>query len=455
MKGRIKTGIATIFLCFCCNFQILAQREYIILDSVLNIDSFLIFDKEVIIEPGAFFTTSGHGLIQFNAKVHFPSDIFCFSPDANLKFSPGTLDEINPCWFGAISYDDFDDTKSIQKAVGIAKEYYGSISIVFPLGKYYLNATIEVESDSKSRKSIHFKGMSHSNSAIQGSSIIWNGNPGESMFVFKQVNQFQIENMDFTAEPGHYVKHNLEFRPFIHQVTIENCRFTGSSGMGSSCVNLNEGNNLQVSEFHFANCTFSGIIENGQNVTEAAVRGGRANTKNFHFRDCAFSSFSQGAIDILNSDVLQVNGCTFAHNNVDIRCMVCGTYAVSNYSEHSISFFEGASTSNVSFTTMINNLFAGDTIKTNFVIRDGSGSLILMNNNFGGAGNGLDVNRVRWENKPFNPIYSVGNFFKNTTEDQTPFFDRSNNTRTTDIYSSGNIGGKNSSRRIKIKNNNR
>lgn len=449
MTRLILTFTLLISVCFHM-FSQDRQERFITIDRPIRTTQRVVYNSEVIIHPGAFLSTEGDGLFVFNAKVHFLSDLQCMDPDVNIDFAVGALDRINPCWFGARGYDDLDDTRAVEKAVTTANHYRASIPIIFPSGKYYINKTLNIESDPRGKKGVHLQGSSHSNTGVQGSSIIWHGQPDESMFVFRNVNQFQISNIDFTAQPGHFVRHNLEFRPSIHQVTIQNCRFKGSAGPGSSNVNLNIDDTHQVSEFHFQNCSFSGEWEGEMKVTESAVRGGRANTKNFHFRDCAFSSYNRAAINVHHSDVLQVDGCTFSHNDIDIKCDVCGTYANSNYSEHSNAFFEGASTSNVSFTTLINNLFSGNP-KDGFVIRDGSGSLIVLNNNFGGAGDTPDNNRIRWESKPFNSIYSIGNFLKNTSQENPPFYNRSNQPTKGEVIAIETIGGGNSVKRKKIK----
>ena len=86
-----------------------------------------------------------------------------------------------------------------------------------------------------------------------------------------------------------------------------------------------------------------------------------------------------------------------------------------------------------------------------YVIRDGSGTLLLMNNNFG-AGNYLpDINRIRWEENEFNSIFSVGNVFKNTAFGQSPFYNRSNQVYRSDrVLSFGDLGGVLGEGRVKL-----
>lgn len=421
----------------------------IIWDSVLHFNHDLILDQEIAILPGAFIKGSKGVRIEFRKKVTIIGESHVFDPDLLLDFGPGTLNYLNPTWFGAKGYDEGDDTKSFQRVLEIAKEYYNSITIQIPIGRFYISETLLVECNPDKKKSINLQGMSMSNNNIQGSTINWRGAPGSIMLKFKDVNQFVIEKLDFTAEPFALVLYNLDFKPLIHQVFIRHCSFSGIDGLLSANINLNSENGDQVSEVHIEGCSFNGIDRGSSIGSGSAIKGGLANTKNFYITHCAFSNYHVSAIDIGVSDVLRAEGNTFAHNEADITCHLCGTFAISNYSEHSRTFFEGGASANVAFTTLINNIFVGNP-KEGAVVRNGSGSLVLINNNFGGADQRTELNQIQWQENEFSPIFSIGNFYKNSTYLIPPFLNRSGQPHYGSIFSVGDIGGRNAAGRVRI-----
>jgi len=264
-------------------------------------------------------------------------------------------------------------------------------------------------------------GRSMSNTSMDGSSLQWIGAEGGVLLRIQNYCVGLIENMDFAKGTGHTLKYNVDMRPFTYQVKFKNCSFWGCAGPGSANVNLNFDNNLQVSEVYFDNCNFRGYSIDGINwATEAAVIGGYSNTKDFYFNYCSFNGYNTGAISLENTDILKVENCTFAHNKTDIVCLTCNTLATSNYSEHSGSFFRAAITNNVSFTTLMNNCFYGTEDK-DYVITQGGGHLVMINNNFGGMGGDDLLNKIGWDTGPFSHIYSIGNFFRNAPPLITPF----------------------------------
>lgn len=408
-----------------------------------------VIDQEVTIYPEAHIATRGSGKIVFTKRVNIIGESQVFDYQANLDFHAGTLSTLNVGWFGAKGFDGEDDTKAISKVLSLASEFAGSVNIYFPTGRYYINETIEVVPGENGRKTINLIGASMSNNSVEGASISWNGIKSATMFRFSNLNQFRIENLDFTAEPYAYVEHNLEFRPFIHQVVIRNCTFTGVQGKTSANINLNAGNNLQVSEFQFDNCTFNSVWDSIAFTSVSAIKGGLANTKNFYIRNSSFMGYQHAAVDIEVSDVLEVRGCTFAWNQTDISCLVCGTNATSNYSEHSQAFFNANVTSNPAFTTLVNNCFSGNS-QDGFVVQGGSGSLILMNNHFGASGYGPDNNKVRWAEGDQNTIYSVGNYYKNASNNEPPFRAFPDRPRVQHVESINDTGGADYTSRIKI-----
>jgi len=379
-----------------------------------------IFEKNVILYPSTLIRTIGEGKLVFNKSVKIIGDTRVFADDINLQFNAGTITELNACWFGAGGQDDTDDVKSIIKVFAIADEYPGSINIYFPSGRYFISRTLQLGSFNGIKKSINLIGGAMSDSGVQGASISWIGSKGSVMIEMRDVSQCRIENLDFIAEPYTHVKHNLQFTPFIHQVLIENCSFTGAAGEGSANLNINSENNLQVSEIQLLNAAFKSVSDANIFLSPSAVIGGLANTKNFYFSNCSFIGYTKAAIDIAVTDVLTVEKCTFAYNEIDISCMHCGTYASSNYSEHSKAFFNAGITSNPAFATLTNNRFSGNP-RGGYVVRDGSGSLVLINNHFGASGYSDDINNIGWAQGSQNPIFSVGNYYKNASLAHLPF----------------------------------
>ncbi len=416
------------------------SKQMIVWDSDIEIDSVWVITEEVTIMPQAFVRTTGIGNITFTKKVNILGESQVFDTDIRLAFQTGTINEVYPNWFGAKGYDNLDDTHAFQKAISVARHTQSAIRIFVPLGRYFISETLEVSGLPANKKSISWYGSGMSTSGTQGSSLSWTGLPGQSMMEFRDVDQLHIENLDFTAEPQSLLRSNISFRPFVNQVQIQNCSFKNCAGVESANIDINIGDGDQVSELHFDNCTFHGMPATAALLTGSAIKGGLANTKNFYIENCAFSSYATSAIDINISDILNVEGCTFANNEVDISCMHCGTYAHSNYSEHSMAFFNAGVSSNIAFATLVNNIFVGQ-CRDGYVIRDGSGSLILMNNDFGGGSQSNEYYRVKWESSAFNSIYSVGNFFKNADQINYPFHNRSGHIHRENVRSIQDIGG--------------
>lgn len=407
-------------------------------------------DKEVIIMPTALIRTWQGSKVIFKKKVTILGECQVFDKGINLQFEPGTIDQINVSWFGAKGYDTLDDTESFQQAIRIACNSFNTMTIFVPVGRYFISKTLLVRNDEGQIKPINWLGGGMSSSGIQGASLSWTGTPASAMFKFENLNSFSIKQLDFTAEPNSRLLSNLEFRPFINQVMIRDCSFTGTAGPGSCNINLNDGGGDQVSEVHIENCLFNGIAPEEPIKSYSAIKGGMANTKNFYIENCTFSAYAESAVNINISDVVKIEGCTFANNAIDISCMLCGIYAVSNYSEHSLAFFNGGSSSNIAFSTFINNVFIGGP-GDGYVIRDGSGSLVLVNNDFGGGDQADDENRVRWEGRAYNYIYSVGNFFKNAGIGNFPFYNRTGQVIPDNVFSVNDLGGKNGSGKVPIK----
>ena len=69
---------------------------------------------------------------------------------------------------------------------------------------------------------------------------------------------------------------------------------------------------------------------------------------------------------------------------------------------------------------MMNNCFYGSE-NNDYIITQGSGNLVLVNNNFGGMGGNDMINRVHWDSGKFSSIYSIGNYFKNDATQPIPF----------------------------------
>jgi hypothetical protein len=415
-----------------------------------------IFDKEVTIYPGALLSTKGNGKIIFTKKVNILGESQVFDQDVNVEFGKGTISVLNPTWFGAKGYDDVDDTKAFQKTFSIAKQYPNSINIEIPIGRFKISETLEIGNEMPNGKSINIIGRSMNSNSTEGSCIEWIGSPGKSALLLKNYCAGVIENTDFFAAAPHLLKHNIELRPFDNQISFKNCSFSGCGGIGSANINLNSDNNLQVSEIDVENCIFRGVANDSKAwITESGVIGGLANTKDFYFKNCSFLGYSVGAINLQVTDILKVENCTFGTNDIDIICLLCNTYAVSNYSENSNSFFQSTVSANASFTTMMDNCFYGKN-DADYIIRNGSGKLILMNNNFGGFGGTDTINKIKWDQGKLSSIYSIGNFYRNRPDQESPFYNGMNEKRVNGINSFGDMIGTDGQdiREIILKNNN-
>lgn len=438
-----------IFFFISCNQskKISSQDYYTALDRVIVLnkekryDSATILDKEVTIYPGAFLITRGAGKIIFSKTVNIIGDSQVFDENANVIFGAATISSLNPCWFGAKGYDDVDDTEAFQKMLKIARDYPNSVSIEIPIGKFIITESLEIGNTEPNGKSINLIGRGMSANSMLGSSLVWNGLAGKSMLIVRNNPNFIIDGIGINAETNHLLKHDIELRPFINQLNIKNCSFTGCSGPESANINLNSGNDLQVSEINIENCLFGGVTyDNKTWLTESAVIGGLANTKNFYFKNCSFLGYSLGAINIHITDIMKVENCGFAFNDIDIICDLCNTMASSNYSERSNSFFKSTISQNVAFTTLMDNCFYGSE-NADFVIRGGAGSLVLINNNFGGMGGDDQVNKIKWDDKVISNIYSIGNFYKNGTSIMTPFYNMQNQPQSRGIHSINDMSG--------------
>lgn len=392
----------------------------IVIRGAVSFNSSVKFDKEVTIYPEAFITTADNAMVTFNKKVNVIGGSQVFDEQALVQFGDGCIGTLNVCWFGAKGYDQEDDTKPFQKTLSLASGLKNSINVYIPNGKYLISEQLVLENTAGLNKAINLMGEGMSSSTNNGSSIIWNGFPGGSLILVRNNYHNQIQALDFASEPGHELKHNLELRPQIYLMEIRDCSFSGSAGAGSANINLNDGNSVQVSEIGFRNCVFRGrTTDNRTWTTTSAVKGGKANTKNFYFEKCSFLGYTEAAINIEISDIVNISNCAFALNEVDIRCLLCGTLATSNYSEQSKSFFEGTTSDNLAFTTLINNFFDGHPIE-DYVVRNGSGSLVMINNNFGGNGGVDSTNLIRWDSRNISSVYSVGNFFRNNSTSVNP-----------------------------------
>ncbi len=429
---------------------LITNGEILYVSGLMSVNEETILDKEVVILPGAYITTSYGAKIFFKNRLTIVGQSHVFDENVNIEFEKGALNSLNPVWFGANGLDDLDDTKSVQKVFQLAAESGNALEIDIPIGKYYISKQILIKTPAYNKIPLHISGSSWSSSGFDGSSFIWRGDSLQSMFLMKDLSQAVIENIDFNAMPGSYLKSDLELRPYINQISFRNCLFGGCAGNNSSNINLNKGNNLQVSEIMFDNCIFRGVFSENK-WTDHAVDGGWANTKNFHFTHCAIGPYRTQAINITTSDVLIVEGCTFFLNDIDISCETCKTTAIGNYSEESKAFFSATASANYNATTLINNEFTGRPSQ-GYVIRDGSGTLVLLNNNFGAGNNLDDYNLVRWEENEFNSIYSVGNVYKNATQSIGPFYNRNNKPYNPErVLSRGDLGGILGSGRIKLK----
>jgi len=388
---------------------------------LVEIEHETVFDKEVTIYPGAFISTHTNGKVIFNKRLNIIGDSQVFEAESDIEMKSNTLGTINVGWFGAKGDDSEDDTKAFQKALELASVFNNSVTIFVPTGQYYIKQTLVIENRIPINKSINLVGEAMSSSTNQGSSLIWNGPPGESMILMRNNYLNFVQYIDFASEYKCELKSNIVLRYQIYQMEFRDCSFSGCAGLGSSNIDLNAGNSDQVSEISFINCIFRGkTYDNTTWQTSAAVKGGKANTKDIYFEKCSFLGYNESAINIEISEVLYVSNSTFAHNQTDIICLLCGALLTSNYSEQSKSFYRSTVSTNLAFTTMINNYFDGCPSE-DYVITNGAGSLVLINNNFGGSG-GLDsVNLIRWDNKNISSIYSMGNYFRNHSAVHSPF----------------------------------
>ena len=433
------------------SFSPLVETEQqIIIRGQIDIDDEKIFRKEVVIYPEAFIRTIGGGKIIFEKGVSILGNSQVFDIGANLVFNRNAIGQLNIKWFGARGYDQEDDTQAFTTALALAARLENSINVVIPTGQYYIREQLIVENVAGLNKTINLIGEGISNSTNQGSSLIWNGSKGGVMILMRNNYLNVVQSLDFAAEPGHEVQSNVELRYQIYQMEFRDCSFSGSAGDEAANINLNDGQSNQVSEISFRNCIFRGKTED--NVTwhtSSAIKGGKANTKNIYFEKCSFLGYTHGAINLEVAELLHVNNCTFALNTTDIICLLCSTLATSNYSEQSQSFFEGTNSGNLAFTTMLNNYFDGHPDSDN-VITNGSGSLVLINNNFGGNGGVDSVNLVKWIPKNISSIFSIGNFFRNDSSVTSPFLFQGQ--ESFDVHSTGDKMGQDGVTARKYKN---
>ena len=415
------------------------DRQVIIRGKLLVEDQ-KVFNKEVIIYPEGYIQTTPGGTVIFQKQVTIFGNSQVFDPEANLEFGRNCIGNLNVTWFGARGFDREDDTQAFKAVLGYAALQDNTVNVVIPMGQYYIREQLIVENTGGLNKTINLIGEGMSNSTNQGSSLIWNGAPGGVMLLMRNNYLNVVQSLDFAAETGHDVQHNMELRYQIYQMEFRDCSFSGSAGSGSCNINLNIGESDQVSEISFHNCIFRGKTEDNTTwLTSSAVQGGKANTKNIFFDKCSFLGYTEAAINLEVVELLHVNHCTFSHNSIDMVCLLCSTLATSNYSERSNAFFMCTNSGNLAFTTLINNYFDGHP-DTDLVIPNGSGSLVLINNNFGGNGGEDAVNRVQWMPKNISSVYSVGNFFRNDIPDQSPFVFPEQNP--VDFHSEGDKVGK-------------
>ena len=437
-----------LFTSFCClmpkaiHSQGTISKRMQVWDKLMLFEGHTVIEEEVTIMPQAYITTKKGASITFKKRVNILGYSKVFDDVLDLNFNGGTMSDFNVTWFGATGYDSQDDTDAFKRTLDVSLSYPGVVNILIPNGRYFISQTLVVIGELESRKPINFRGEGMSVNGIQGSSLSWTGASEGELLRFSNTGQFVIEKLDFTSEPNHLLKHNITFAPFLHAATIQYCSFSGTAGDGASNININDGNGDQVSEIRIEKCSFNGMAPGGDKMSMSAIRGGLANTKNFYIRDCGFNQYEKAAIDILNTEVLMVEGCTFSNNQLDISCSLCGTYVAGNFSEHSKSFFSSGFSANISFNTLINNYFIGQP-ESGWIIPDGSGSLVMINNDFGGADQRGENNRVRWEENPFSAIYSIGNFYKNASPEVPPFFNRSGQPRHRNVFSAGDMGGTN------------
>lgn len=430
----------------CVSKQIVAKENtQFEIKSQMTVTNIMELDSRYIIYPSAFIKTIGKGKIIIKEPITIIGRNQVFSEDINIEYKPFTISEIYPEWFGAKGYDQLDDTKAFQKAFSIAKALQNSINVMVSIGNFYISKTLELENIPNFNKSINLLGTSMSASTGHGSSLVWNGAKGGTLLKVSYVSLSKIENLDFSANQKNGLMYNIDLKPITYQITIRNCSFTGCEGKGSTNISLNIGDGVQVSEITVENCVFRSKTLDGKIwMTDAAIGGGRDNALNFYIKGSSFMGYQNAAINIHNSSTMVVENSNFAHNDLDIKCLLCGLYASSNSSEHSNAFFQATSSSNFSSAFLINNYFTGDT-KDGYVIRDGAGSLFLVNNNFGGSGYKDKEYKIKWEDRVLNPIFSFGNFYNNVGINLSPFYNRSNQLRKNEINSQGDVGGKNNS----------
>lgn len=188
---------------------------------------------------------------------------------------------------------------------------------------------------------IHFKGDSESGrSGLEGSTIVFNGSTGGTMFDFKAINGSLIENLTFNLNSKALVGIKL------HQYwNIPNTSQVGSSGVlmrhcflhspkndydsilvqaGSDDDNPNT---LQSSEYRFEHVDFQGVdFGTGIGATKqgwgfkAVVSG---NTKNFVFENCSFVALHRG-IEATSGYLLvkECNGANIGFDRADSSLVV-------------------------------------------------------------------------------------------------------------------------------------
>lgn len=420
-------------------------KDVIIFDEVVTFEENTVFEKEVIIYPEALLKTKKNVKIIFNNKVTILGNSQVFDNEVNVIFSTFTISELNVSHFGANGIDNISDDKQIQKVFDIATNLSSSVDILFPIGKYTINNTLKLN-NRNNPSSVNLIGMSTSLSGTYGSSLLWNSKDRNgSIIEIENVKNAFIKNLDFNIEGLSFCKHNIYFKPFCYQIKTENCSFGGVAGQGSCNINLNICDHRQVSEMAFNNCKFSGYKSTSK-LSESAIRGGLSNTKNFYITNCIFMEYSKSAIDINTSDILIVKSSTYSNNDIDIFCGVAGAFIEGNYSEGSLAFFSSTLSGNLSNFTLISNFYCGFP-KDGYAIRDGSGKLVLINNNFGGCNNEKDKYRIKWEDGINDAIISKGNFFQNNETLDETFYNRSNQKTKLKIESSGDMGGQNIKKR--------
>ncbi|MEP6794884.1 MAG: FkbM family methyltransferase [Saprospiraceae bacterium] len=130
----------------------------IVINTEVNYDKPIIFDKEVTIYPEAYISTTGKGKIIFTKKVNILGESQVFDENVNVEFGAYTISSLNPPWFGAKGYDDIDDTRSFKKAIEIARTYASTINIEIPIGNFIITKTLEIGNKGPNGKSINING---------------------------------------------------------------------------------------------------------------------------------------------------------------------------------------------------------------------------------------------------------------------------------------------------------